>query len=152
VEYILRSLYGDAPAAACEEQAGCGACLSCEVFGHRGGRGRLAFRDSPIADAPTPVERTQVGIDRVTGGSCDGLLYTVAPVTGGRLTLRIDALDDVPPWVRPAVLHVLRDLDDGLIGIGSRVTRGMGTLRLATDIPPPPPVEVAGLSRSGATP
>ena len=143
VEYILRSVH--ATESACGRVPGCGTCRTCEVFGHPGQRGLLAFTDSVIrpVDPETPLEpvvRTQVGIDRVTGGSCDGLLFQTAPLTTGRLRLRIDALGPVAPWVRTAIDHVLCDLDDGLIGIGSRVTRGMGTVRLASQRPSPGPV------------
>jgi CRISPR/Cas system CSM-associated protein Csm3 (group 7 of RAMP superfamily) len=161
IEYILRSLYG--PEAACpygreagpyereaarEDTTGCGQCPTCTVFGHRGGRGRLAFRDSLVDDSridPPPDGesiRTHVAIDRVSGGSRDGQLFQTAPVTSGRLTLHIDELQPVDPWVRDAVWHVLHDLDDGLIGIGSRITLGMGTLRLEPPVEGPDPLAI----------
>ncbi|GLI00903.1 hypothetical protein Pa4123_61790 [Phytohabitans aurantiacus] len=145
VEYILRSLYGDQ--AACRKPGGCPDCRTCVVFGHQKARGLLAFADSTIDTdwRPAAAVRTQVGIDRVTGGSRDGLLFETDPVTSGRLWLRIDALGSVDDWVQVAVWHVLRDLHDGLIGIGSRVTRGMGTLRLARPPQPVGPVIVPGL-------
>jgi CRISPR/Cas system CSM-associated protein Csm3 (group 7 of RAMP superfamily) len=154
VEYILRSLYG--PDAACANVIGCGTCPTCNVFGHQGGRGRLAFADSPIAtptlpgSAPLPTAeptvRTHVGIDRVTGGARDGALFQTAPVTTGQLTLRIDQIKPVDPWVHTAILHVLHDLDDGLIGIGSRVTRGMGSLRLINAAEPPKPLHIPNMN------
>jgi CRISPR/Cas system CSM-associated protein Csm3 (group 7 of RAMP superfamily) len=128
VEYILRSRYGQD--VVCGDALGCGECATCDLFGHPGARGRLAFRDSLIQAATIAPERTQVGIDRVTGGAHEGLLFQTKPVTQGRLHLRIDTLAPVEAWVRPVLLHVLRDLHDGLIGVGSRVTRGMGSLRL----------------------
>lgn len=147
VEYILRSRYG--PEAACQRPTGCGTCPTCQIFGHQGGRGRLAFHDSPILDACAPPAHTHVAIDRVTGGARDGLLYETAPVTAGRLRLRVDTFGDVPPWVSTVLQHVLRDLHDGLIGLGSRTTRGMGTLRLDTR-PTPGPVTVPDLEPSPA--
>ncbi|MFD0746641.1 RAMP superfamily CRISPR-associated protein [Phytohabitans flavus] len=146
VEYILRSLYG--AHAACTQPGGCGTCPTCHVFGHQKARGLLAFADSTIDTTwqPATSVRTQVGIDRVTGGSRDRMLFQTDPVTSGRLQLRIDALGPVEDWVRVAVRHVLRDLHDGLIGVGSQVTRGMGTLRLANPPNPPGPVNVPGLT------
>jgi CRISPR/Cas system CSM-associated protein Csm3 (group 7 of RAMP superfamily) len=142
VEYILRSRYG--ADAACQQPTGCGTCPTCQVFGHQDGRGQLVFHDSPILDAQQPPARTHVAIDRVTGGARKGLLYQTAPVTAGRLRLRIDTLADVPPWLPNVIQHVLRDLHDGLIGVGSRTTRGMGTLRLDTR-PTPGPVTIPDL-------
>ena len=69
-EFILRSRYGES--AACRQQPGCGncpVCPVCAVFGHPGQRGLLAFRDSYIEKPAYYPKRTQVGIDRVTGGS-----------------------------------------------------------------------------------
>jgi CRISPR/Cas system CSM-associated protein Csm3 (group 7 of RAMP superfamily) len=156
IEYILRSLYGEG--AVCHSPGGCGHCRTCEVFGHHQHRGLLAFADSTIdtdqvtQQPPThPPVRTQVGIDRVTGGAADGLLFQSAPVTVGRLRLRIDALAPVEDWVHTAAWHVLHDLHDGLIGIGSRVTRGMGTLRLIQPPPHPGPVIVPALHHQTET-
>ncbi|MEO3747199.1 RAMP superfamily CRISPR-associated protein [Plantactinospora sp. B5E13] len=143
VEYILRSRYG--LHATCGQPTGCGTCPTCHVFGHPGGRGRLVFHDSPIFDAQQPAARTHVAIDRVTGGAHDGLFYQSAPVTAGRLRLRIDTLTDVPPWVATVIQHVLRDLHDGLIGLGSHTSRGMGTLRLDSR-PTPGPVTIPELA------
>jgi hypothetical protein len=51
----------------------------------------------------------------------------------------------VAPWVRNLIWHVLRDIDDGLIGVGSRTTRGLGTLRLTSQSEDPQPVRVPAL-------
>jgi CRISPR/Cas system CSM-associated protein Csm3 (group 7 of RAMP superfamily) len=142
-EYILRSRYGER--AACKEQPGCGQCPVCAVFGHPGQRGLLSFRDSYIEDPACHPERTQVGIDRVTGGSRDALLYTTQALAAGTVMLQIDALGELPPWVRTAIRHVLRDIHDGLIGVGSRTTRGLGTLRLLVPPDDPDPVIVPEL-------
>ncbi len=155
VEYILRSRYGET--AACSgglrpDGSGCGTCPTCKVFGHQGRRGLLAFADSTIDAAEQPCPRTQVAIDRITGGARDGLLFASQPVTSGSLQLRIDALAPVEDWVRTAIDHVLQDLHDGLIGIGSRTTRGMGTLRLASPPPPPDPIVVPALEAAAQRP
>jgi CRISPR/Cas system CSM-associated protein Csm3 (group 7 of RAMP superfamily) len=149
-EYIIRSRYGEQ--AACQQLDGCGSCVTCEIFGHQGQRSRLAFRDSYIEDVPEPLPvRTHVGIDRVTGGARDSLLFQTQPLTAGQLRLRIDALGDVAPWVRNLIWHVLHDIDDGLIGVGSRTTRGLGTLRLASQAEELQPVHVPALGEDTAT-
>jgi CRISPR/Cas system CSM-associated protein Csm3 (group 7 of RAMP superfamily) len=150
-EYIIRSRYGEQ--AACQNPAACGTCPACQVFGHQGQRATLAFRDSYIEDpqGTSPPVRTHVGIDRVTGGARDALLFQTAPLAAGQLRLRIDALDDAPPWVRNLIWHVLRDIDDGLIGVGSRTTRGLGTLRLTTQPDDLQPVRVPALEPATPT-
>ncbi|MDG4770570.1 RAMP superfamily CRISPR-associated protein [Solwaraspora sp. WMMD792] len=156
IEYILRSLHVDEPPAEVLCPAGdqCDGverlCWVCRLFGTPGRRGLLAFRDSVI-ESPATADRTQVGIDRVTGGARDQLLFSSRPVVDGTLTLRIDSLDPdgrhepvdavgpTPGWARTALSHVLRDLDDGLIGVGSRVSRGLGGVRVV-DPPIPTPL------------
>lgn len=148
VEYIVRSRYDED--AACTQQVGCGTCFVCEVFGHQGQRGVLAFRDSYIEDCGEEAEQDHVGIDRVTGGARDALLFKTKPLPSGRLRLRIDELETTQPWVRNAIRHVLRDIDDGLIGVGSRTTRGLGTLRLAEPLGALEPVVIDRLERTRA--
>ena len=89
-----------------------------------------------------------MGIDRVSGGARDALLFQTEPLTAGRLHLRIDALDEADPWVRNLIWHVVRDIDDGLIGVGSRTTRGLGTLRLTSPSEDPQPVRVPALEEA----
>ena len=149
-EFIIRSRYGEQ--AACQQLDGCGACPTCEIFGHQGQRSALAFRDSYIEDVPDPLPvRTQVGIDRITGGARNALLYQIQPLTTGQLHLRIDTLRPVDPWVRNLIWHVLRDIDDGLIGVGSRTTRGLGTLRLTSQSEELHPVQVPTLEATPTT-
>jgi CRISPR/Cas system CSM-associated protein Csm3 (group 7 of RAMP superfamily) len=150
-EYIIRSRYGEQ--AACQQPTGCGTCVTCEVFGHTGQRAKIAFRDSYIENAQdvSPPIRTHIGIDRISGGARDALLFQTAPVAAGQLPLRIDALDDVEPWARNLIWHVLRDIHYGLIGVGSRTTRGLGTLRLTTQHEDLEPVRVPALESAAPT-
>lgn len=148
-EFIVRSRYGET--AACQAQASCGQCVVCAVFGHHQQRGLLAFRDSYIDQPREEPARTGVGIDRVTGGSRDALLFRTQPVAAGHLRLQIDKLGEIPPWVHPTIWHVLRDIDHGLIGVGSRTTRGLGTLRLTDPRGDPAPVIIPELENSAAT-
>lgn len=137
VGYILRTRDGDE--AACPDltdpdqtridQTGCGTCRLCELFGSTGRRGRIAFHDSTITGVRTD-DRTHVAIDRVSGGSRDKLLFQQTVVTSGQLRLRITALEPVTDTQHDLLHAVVRDLDDGLIGVGGGTQRGHGTLRL----------------------
>jgi len=126
-EFILRSL--DQPA--CDGTGpGCGACPACVLFGARDRRGALAVRAAPI-EAARIEHRTHAAIDRITGGAANRRLFDEEVVVSGRFELVLDALDaEIPPAGRRLVLHVLADLHDGLVGIGSRGTRGLGTIEL----------------------
>lgn len=124
--YILRTVGGEQ--SACTEQTGCGTCLLCDLFGSTVRRGRVAFHDSVVQG--TAIQRTHVAIDRVTGGSRDKLLFTQRILTAGSVPLTVTALAPIDDWEVVLLKHVIRDLHDGLIGIGAGTTRGQGTLRL----------------------
>jgi CRISPR/Cas system CSM-associated protein Csm3 (group 7 of RAMP superfamily) len=72
------------------------------------------------------------------------MLFSEEVVSRGRFQLQIDPLDErvLPAWLPAVLRHVLRDLDDGLFGIGSRTTRGLGTVSVRS-------YELGGLRRSG---
>jgi CRISPR/Cas system CSM-associated protein Csm3 (group 7 of RAMP superfamily) len=141
-EFILRSV--GLHALTCESTADaatpCGACWTCEVFGHGGGhdtstgsvgrRAGIRVGDSEIADGHTRT-RPHVAIDRFTGGAADKLLYTVDAVESGHFTLRIEVRPGLrdPDLFRALVRLVLADLDDGLVGLGRATTRGYGSVR-----------------------
>ncbi|MFF0520680.1 RAMP superfamily CRISPR-associated protein [Actinomadura nitritigenes] len=130
--YILRSRFGET--AACTMQTGCGQCPLCALFGSSGHRGRLAFRDSTLSRART-TSRTHVAIDRISAGARDKLLFNRQIVEAGRFTLVIHQLETVTDWERNLLLHVVRDLHDGLIGVGGGAQRGDGTVRLVDETP-----------------
>lgn len=142
--YILRSCGRTACLA--PAQSSCGTCMLCDLFGWTGdggqagtaiGRiGRLITHDSVIDGEVT--YRNHVGIDRFTGGARRALLFSDEVVAEGHLSLRVDITDlgdrGTPPRLTPAerglLLHAVRDLHDGLIGVGRATTRGYGSVRL----------------------
>lgn len=126
--YIIRSCWGQD--AACTSQDGCGQCRLCDLFGSTARRGRIAFRDSTITSARLEP-RAHVAIDRISGGGQDKLLFTDDVVASGAVKLTIGALGQVAEWEQHLLLHVVRDLHDGLIGVGGGTQRGQGSLRLA---------------------
>lgn len=126
-EFILRSIAGRV----CEDRT-CGEspCIPCRLFGSTERRGALIVRGSKIEGA-VEATRTHVGIDRITGGARRNLLFTEQIVLAGRFTLRVDLIGDAVSIAERALLDaVVRDIHDGYVGIGSRVTRGLGTVRL----------------------
>lgn len=134
--YILRSCGRTAclaPAA-----PSCGDCILCDLFGWTGdgGRageptghvGRLTLHNSVI-DGAVMHHRNHVGIDRFTGGARRALLFSDEVVAEGSLSLRVDVRDGASsPCLTSAerglLLHAVRDLHDGLLGVGRATTRG----------------------------
>ena len=148
-EYILRSI----GITACDT-ATCGVCPTCALFGHgtparethapaSAGRGaRLRCHQSLLESDPhhggsTVVvdQRTHVAIDRFSGGAHQGLLYTDEVVLSGTLRLQVESIPHrpPPPWAHGLLLAAVRDIADGLIGLGGRTTRGYGTLQRIDD-------------------
>jgi CRISPR/Cas system CSM-associated protein Csm3 (group 7 of RAMP superfamily) len=143
--YIIRSCWGQDSACTC--QSGCGQCPLCALFGSTTSRGRISFRDSTITAAALET-RNHVAIDRISGGGQDKLLFTDDVVKSGTVELAVFALGPVSDWERDLLLHVVRDIHDGLIGVGGGAQRGQGTLQL-TDAARP---ALAGLRPMPAQP
>ena len=101
------------------------------LFGSQGtGRGALWFGETDLSAGC--ITRTHVAIDRFTGGARDGSLFTVRAVKRGTdVPLRVRwNRGDMPGPVRNLMLHVARDLHDGLATVGGMGTRGYGWLEL----------------------
>lgn len=149
-EYICRVLDVDA----CRDQA-CGQCRPCRLFGFAGRprekagppraqRSRITVEDAVIlaeGEPATKSVRPHVAIDRFTGGAQDEALFEHDVIERGSFALRVRRLPPVeadPEEERRdlMLLHaVLKDLDDGYIGIGARTTAGFGTVRVESGIP-----------------
>lgn len=94
---------------------------------------KVAPTTGTAGQAPSIPSRIHVAIDRITGGARDKMLYAEEIVTSGSFTLKITPLDRIEDWERNLLLHVVRDLNDGLIGVGKGAQRGQGTVALTAD-------------------
>lgn len=112
-----------------------------EIFGKSGQgadeetkRGNIMLSDViiPVGEKENDEKiMNHVSIDRFTGGSMDGALFT-EKVTNGRgreITLTIDVLKDSikDEYIRKAFEKSLQDIADGLLPLGGGVNRGNGT-------------------------
>lgn len=94
------------------------------------GRGALWF-DETVLDDDSFV-RSHVAIDRFTGGARPGAAFWVRAVRAGtKLSLGLRWVDgELPPIVETLLLHILRDLHEGLQTIGGMGSRGYGWVEL----------------------
>lgn len=146
--YILRSVGAEA----CTDLTGCGTCKLCELFGSTRARSLVSIDHATIADAVT-AKRMHVGIDRFTGGAADRLLFDDEVVTAGTFTLVVRRSDtrDLPGWAEPLLRWCIRDILDGLVGIGGLTSRGYGTVTAhGEDVIGEPPALSVLLDGSGA--
>lgn len=112
-----------------------------------GGRGCLRFSESTLTGRSL-VTRSHVAIDRISGGARDSLLFAWRSVpTDATAQLTIGTLRSLPEAVEVLLDHVLRDLHDGLIGVGGGTSRGYGTVR----VDPPPTTRPAPLDLDAVT-
>lgn len=109
-------------------------CPVANLFGSFAAAGRLHISDA-LAEVPAQAiqQRMHVAVDRITGGACEGLLFSNQVVTAEpearpafpvRLLLR-DPTDDEARWIA----DTLKAIDLGLIRIGS--SKAGGRLALA---------------------
>ncbi|SHJ61087.1 CRISPR/Cas system CSM-associated protein Csm3, group 7 of RAMP superfamily [Tessaracoccus bendigoensis DSM 12906] len=105
-----------------------------------GFRGSLRFAASPVHGVPPELPcLTQVGIDRISGGTVmnskerpadsHGSLFRAQYLPpGATLVLRI--YGDASPGELDLLEAVVRDIDDQIVGVGGMTTRGYGSLKL----------------------
>lgn len=88
-----------------------------------------------------------MAIDRSTGGAAAKKLWVVDAYDGDELTLRIESRDPLPEHAKALLDHVVWDIHDGLVGVGSGSNRGYGTLQAAQQgsLIDPDPVDLTGL-------
>ena len=148
VQFIGRSL-GMITCPDANEWTGCGTCGVCRAFGSTQRRGMWEFSNSPWlqADTMSRVEESKIktyariAIDRFTGGTRNGALFEQRYQPNLTMELKVvgPRLPDEYAWVERALLHAMRDLNDGLITLGGRGAIGFGMVTVQA-------VEFAGIT------
>ncbi|HLG17157.1 MAG TPA: CRISPR-associated RAMP protein Csx7 [Blastocatellia bacterium] len=102
-------------------------CPACKVFGNTFLIGRLSVPDAYLLPEvhPRTERRDGVGIDRFTGGAAHRAKFDLEAVTNAKFRVRLQ-LVNFELWQLGLLAFVLRDLKEGLIGIGSGKSRGLG--------------------------
>lgn len=107
------------------------ACLACRLFGSPFLKGRALFADAyPVEGSVRLGVRSNVGINRITGGAQKGSLFQPEVVEEGTFQVKIELVNYFT-WQLVLLLYVLRDLSDGLLGLGMGHTRGYGRVRVS---------------------
>lgn len=116
----------------------CGQCDVCAAFGSPVKAGVLDFATTHLDGKGSATTRHRTAIDRFTGGVRDGALFPETVQRAVRMRLEVRALtadaaaDGIPQWVVRALLHAVRDLSDGLVGVGAGSGTGLGTIKADT--------------------
>lgn len=109
-----------------------GSCTVCRLFGNTALGARLLVGDAyptreTVEAANQTEQRDGVGIDRLSGGTVPGALFTLEVVTRGEFEATL-ALENFELWQLGLLAIALRDLGSGLCPIGYGKSRGLGRM------------------------
>ena len=104
-------------------------CLACWLFGSTNRGSRLKVSDALLVEQGQFFIQDQVAIDRFTGGSSDGKKFDAVVVYQPQYEFEL-LLEEPELWEIGWLLLVLRDLDEGLVAIGSGSAKGFGFAQL----------------------
>ncbi|NJN68118.1 MAG: CRISPR-associated RAMP protein [Chloroflexaceae bacterium] len=95
--------------------------------------GAYLDRNTPQAKREPTENRDGVGIDRLTGGSSPGALFSLEVVSSGTRFRTEVLLRNFECWQLGALLLVVQDMEDELVRLGSGKSRGLGAVRGTVD-------------------
>lgn len=109
-------------------------CPACRMFGSQGFIGRFATSDAYLSQRfraqgrPVFEIRDGVAIDRLTGGTAGGAKYDLEVLTRGEFSTTLE-IRNFEYWQVGLIGLVLRDMEEGLVRIGSGKSRGLGRFK-----------------------
>ncbi len=133
-ERILRTVGSPCPLDPNEENAEAPS-LAAQLFGHSGAKALLQVPDL-LASELAEQKREHVAIDRFTGGAAEGAKFTETSASATTLTgtLLLDTWRLRNPAALGLLAHLLRDLTEGEIPLGSGSAKGRGFCTAAITI------------------
>lgn len=106
-------------------------CPACRLFGNTAHAGLLRMADGWIFRNPArPAERTGIAVDRFTGGVKQGALYGYEPLLPGAAFRTQVVIDNVDLWQVGLLALVCRDMNEGVVRLGSGTRKGLGHVRI----------------------
>lgn len=107
-------------------------CAVCRIFGNTVLGGRFLVGDAyptkeTVQVANQTEQRDGVAIDRLSGGTVPGALFTLEVVTRGKFEAQL-VLENFELWQLGLLAIALRDLGSGLCPIGYGKSRGLGRM------------------------
>ncbi|KKM12780.1 hypothetical protein SY88_01495 [Clostridiales bacterium PH28_bin88] len=104
-------------------------CLACRLFGSTKTGSRLKVADAWEAEPGKMFVQDHLAIDRFTGGGSDGRKFDAVAVYRPAYHFEF-SLEEPEPWEAGWLLLVLRDIDEGLVMLGSGAAKGLGQARI----------------------
>lgn len=111
-------------------------CPACRLFGSGAFAGRFAVSDGYLTDSfRNPGERffefrDGVAVDRITGGGLKETQFDYEVLTRGEFSASLE-IRNFERWQIGLIGLVLRDMEEGLVRIGSGKSRGLGRIKIA---------------------
>ncbi len=103
-------------------------CPICRLFGSLGFTGRFSISDAYVQGPHLLETRDGVAIDRITGGAAPRAKYDLEVLTRGTFETTIE-LRNFERWQLGLVALVLREMEEGLVRVGSGKSRGLGRIK-----------------------
>ena len=105
-------------------------CPACRLFGSTSFIGRIAISDAYLAQGTQErtEQRASVGIDRFTNGVASGPFDSEVVSSGVKFETNL-YLRNFEIWQLGMLMLIVKDLEDGLIRIGSGRSRGLGNVK-----------------------
>lgn len=94
-------------------------------------KSRIIFSESRIEN-PVRLTMTRNAIDRFTGGTVDGALYTERVVYNGTCELLIEIPKQTDCVLKKALAAALADLHEGFLAVGGETAVGRGLFQITT--------------------
>lgn len=106
--------------------------------GQRAHVGKLRFRDVLPCDGKD-FKQTHVGLDRFTGGSRKGVLFTDAMLWRPHLRIEVEEIKTLTPAEHGALHAAMTDMKNGLCGVGAEWGEGVGVFHAESTFVAPEP-------------
>lgn len=104
-------------------------CPVCKMFGSTYTKGHFSVSDA-YTDDKIPMElRDGVAIDRMTGGAANGAKFDMEIINKGNFAAEIH-LRNFESWQLGLLGFIIKDINDGILRLGSGTSRGMGRIKI----------------------
>ncbi|MFN8578240.1 MAG: CRISPR-associated RAMP protein Csx7 [Candidatus Sericytochromatia bacterium] len=104
-------------------------CPACKMFGSTYSKGHFSVSDAYTNETIHGELRDGVAIDRMTGGAVGSAKFNMEVINKGNFEAEIH-LRNFESWQLGLLGFILKDINDGILRLGSGTSRGMGRIKI----------------------
>lgn len=105
-------------------------CPACKLFGSIALKSRILFKDAYPVGNVVMGKRTNVGIDRITGSSRGGALFSPEVIEEATFHCEVK-MENIFKWQLKVIVDILDDINEGLVVFGGNTSRGFGRMKVS---------------------